>query len=298
MNNLLGKGPSEMKGFLIYLYSMKQNLNEQVGRIKSMMGLIMEQNIKRVTIQGKQPVNGTDWDLVHGILGSNRIDDDLEKRVGDELKSGNYRVTKVYVSSKQVGNEIITDGAVDLTPINGNELPHKIFTTRGSIGSDYENRHDTQVNGIEGRLQSYYKGNVTTFGPYTVTVDGTNIKYKQSFFAVEGQPSQGQQNTQQTPISVSGNDMEKFRNDVKLKTNGVTIDENTVKFNYVNNTFSVTASPGQTKIINMTLVYDPSPETLQKRIDEKIKSLYPNLTEKDEWKGKSGNFSFAFLVIK
>lgn len=281
---------------------MKKNLNEQVSRIKSMMGLIMEQGVKIVSIQGRQPVSGTDWDLVHGILGSNRIDDDLEKRVGDELKNGNYRVTKVYVSSKQSGNEIITDGSVDLTPINGNELPHKIFTTRGSIGGDYENRHDTQVNGLEGRLQSYYKGKVTTFGPYTVTVNGSNVKYKQSFFAVEGQPLQGQQtnrqNTQQTPISVSDSDMEKFRNDVKLKTTGVTIDENTVKFNYVNNTFSVTASPGQTKIINMTLVYDPSPEILQKRIDEKIKPLYPNLTEKDEWKGKSGNYSFAFLILK
>jgi hypothetical protein len=32
-----------MKGFLLYLYMMKQNLNEQVSRIKSMMGLIMEE---------------------------------------------------------------------------------------------------------------------------------------------------------------------------------------------------------------------------------------------------------------
>jgi hypothetical protein len=281
---------------------MKKNLNEQVDRIKSMMGLIMEQNIKRVSIQGKQPVSGTDWDLVHGILGSNRISDDLEQRVGDELKNGNYRVTKVYVSSKKVGNEIITDGAVDLTPTGGNSLPHKIFTTRGSIGDDYESRHDTQVNGLEGRLQAYYKGNVTMFGPYTITVDGTNVKYKQSFFAVEGQASQGQQtnqqNTQQTPISVSNSDMEKFRNDVKLKTSGVTIDENSVNFKFVNNTFNVTASPGQTKIINMTLVYDPSPETLQQRINDKIKPLYPNLIEKDEWKGKLGNYSFAFLVLK
>ena len=68
---------------------------EEKNSIRNMYGLINEQSVK---IQGKQPAQGTDWDLVHGILGSKRLDDDLEYRVGEELKKGNYRVTKVGVT--------------------------------------------------------------------------------------------------------------------------------------------------------------------------------------------------------
>jgi len=81
------------------------NLNENIQRIKQMMGLLVEQAGKNtVTIQGKQPVGNTDWDLVHGILGSKRLSEDLERKVGTELKNGNYRVTNVTVTSKKVGN--------------------------------------------------------------------------------------------------------------------------------------------------------------------------------------------------
>jgi hypothetical protein len=165
---------------------------EEKNSIRNMYGLINEQSVK---IQGKQPAQGTDWDLVHGILGSKRLDDDLEYRVGEELKKGNYRVTKVGVTSKKVGNEIITDASVDLVP--DNNKPHKIFTTRGSIGGDYVSRHDQQVNGLSDRLKTYYKGEVTVFGPYDIPVQGTNVKYKQTFFAVEGQPQSVQNQNNQ-----------------------------------------------------------------------------------------------------
>jgi len=161
------------------------SLQENIHRIKEVMGLILEQSVKTVSIRGKQSTNNTDWDLVHGILGSNRLNDDLESRVGSELKNGNYRVTNVTVTSRKVGNEIITDGTVNLTPVSGNELPHSVFTTRGSIGADYESRHDGQVNGLPDRLKSFYKGDVSVFGPYMVNVEGTNVNFKQSFFAVE-----------------------------------------------------------------------------------------------------------------
>ena len=130
------------------------NLQENILRIKEVMGLLTEENVKVVSIQGKQPSINTDWDLVHGILGSKRLSIDLERKVGEELKKGNYRVTKVTVTSKKTGSEIVTDASVYLTPVSGNELPHKAFTTRGSIGANYESRHDTQVNGLPDRLKS------------------------------------------------------------------------------------------------------------------------------------------------
>jgi hypothetical protein len=265
MNNLLGKGPSEMKGFLMYLYMMKRNLNEQVGRIKSMMGLIMEQNIKRVSIQGKVKItsgkdkNGkivdtTNWDSVHGILGSKKKTDDLEKRVDDELKIDNYRVVNVSFSSKKVGSVIITNGYVDLKPVSGNELPHKVFTTRGSIGDDYENRHDIQVSGLDGRLKSTYNGNVTTFGPYTVTVAGTNVNYKQSFFAVEGQSSQGQQqsssgisiNETKPATKKSLDELYKFnRNEFKTKPGKYSLTNFNITRTGTNITYTLNATPDQ-----------------------------------------------------
>ena len=55
-----------------------------------------------VTIEGKQPYIDTDWDLVHGILGSNRLSDDLEDRVSNKLSQlsyGNYNVKHIEISS-------------------------------------------------------------------------------------------------------------------------------------------------------------------------------------------------------
>ena len=159
------------------------NIYEDINRIKEVMGLIVEQSVPPVSIIGEQPYpNGTDWDSVHGILGSRKIDDDLEKRVGDKLKSGSYRVTNVKVSSYVSGNKVITDGTVTLVSDTNN--PDIAFTTRGSINDNYEQRHDSQVNGLVDRLSAFYQGTARQFGPFIVDVKGTTKKYKQSFFAI------------------------------------------------------------------------------------------------------------------
>ena len=278
------------------------NLQENISRIKQVMGLLMEQTVVTIPIQGKQPAINTDWDLVHGILGSKRLSEDLERKVGEELKKGNYRVTKVIVTSKKTGNEIITDGSVDLTPVSGNELPHKVFTTRGSIGTDYEKRHDTQVNGLPDRLKAYYGGNVSVFGPYIINVEGTNVKFKQSFFAVESKPSQpvpqGGTTENKSTQSIQGKSLDEFRNNLKSKTAGILIDESSVEFTYSNNLFNVNYSTGESKIDGMTLAWDPSESELQFRIYTRIKQVYPNMIEKTEWKGKSGDYYFSFLILK
>lgn len=152
--------------------------------------LLNEESNENVYINGKQPYpNGTDWDLVHGIFGSNRLDDDLEERVSKKLKSGNYRVFNVEINSENKGNEIVSSGWVGLKPDSNN--PHKVFSTRGSIGGNHVERHNQQISGLDGRLSNYakgkgYKGEVDTFGPYTVSVESSNgdMSYTQSFFAV------------------------------------------------------------------------------------------------------------------
>jgi hypothetical protein len=191
------------------------NLQENILRIKEVMGLLNEQSQNQivsisdtVSYQGTQ----TDWDMVHAIFGSKRLDDDLEQRVSDELSKGNYRVINVSISSQLSGNDIITEGQVELRPVKPGENPHKRFTTRGSIGGSYEERHDQQVNGLSQRLMDAFKGKVTTFGPYTVTIkidENNSVKYKQSFFAVEDNQTPTQQS--QTTPSVSKQENSQYK---------------------------------------------------------------------------------------
>lgn len=160
--------------------------------IKGLYGLMEQSNVV-VSIRGEQPYpNNTDWDLVHGILGSKRIDDDLEKRVGDKLKEGNYRVVGVNINSYVQGNKVVTDGKVTLVPDETN--PDVAFTTRGSIGDGFDTRHDGQVNGLGDRLSQYYGGQSRQFGPFTIDIKG--VKYKQSFFAIS--KNKGTQQSNQT----------------------------------------------------------------------------------------------------
>jgi hypothetical protein len=269
---------------------------------KSIRGLygLNEQSSDIVQIKGEQPYpNGTDWDSVHGILGSKKIDDDLEKRVGDKLKSGSYRVTNVKVSSYVSGNKVITDGTVTLVSDTNN--PDIAFTTRGSILDNYEQRHDNQVNGLVDRLSAYYQGTARQFGPFIVDVKGTTEKYKQSFFAISKpnvQPKT-QQNAPETE-SIDGNSLIEFRKNLKSKTADILIDESSVKFSYSNNMFKVSYSTGETEISGMTLVFDPSETELDSRITttSEIPKLYPNLIRKEEWKGKSEGFYYEFLILK
>ena len=73
-----------------------------------------------------------------------------------------------------------------------------------------------------------------------------------------------------------------------------------MNFTYTDNVFKVSYSTGETKIDGMTLVFDDSKTNLNSRITttSKIPKLYPNLIRKEEWKGKSGNFYYEFLILK
>jgi len=264
--------------------------------ILRMYDLITEQVSKRITIQGLQPAVNTDWDLVHGILGSKRLNDDLEQRVGDELKNGNYRVTKVYVTSKKVGNQIVTDGAVDLSEVKNNQLPHKVFTTRGSIGSNYEQRHDSQVSGLEDRLKNQYKGEVTVFGPYEIDVEGTNVKYRQTFYAIESQTS-GTVSTQnqQKVFTISGTGFDDIRNKLKSQKYPQNIDVGSILFDP--KTYTVTYNQGSTPITSMSMIFDDSGQLNQRLGTPNDKNAAPNSPQSQTIFGKNKNM-FAPTNLK
>jgi hypothetical protein len=183
------------------------------NNIRKMHGLIMEQKETIISIEGKVPITSgkndkgkivdtTDWDGVHAILSSKKKEyaDNLVSRVEPYIKTGNYIVTNVKISSKKVGSEIVTNGSVSLTPVPQGKKPHTIFTTRGSLGKDYVDRYDEQVNGLEERIKSTFGSTlVETFGPFDVNIEGTKVNYKQIFYAADSNQTPQTKTNQQQP---------------------------------------------------------------------------------------------------
>jgi len=192
--------------------------------------VIKEQTSVKVSIEGDQPISGTDWDMVHGYFGSKRLDDDLEERVSKKLLNGNYRVEDVDISSQVEGNKIVSKGSVTLRSVGPNEKPHKYFTTRGSIGESHKERHDQQVDGLVNRLKGYYKTDgVEEFGPFTVKIKGTSVSYTQSFFAIEG-PSSSVNSLQPTKTTSPSKTTTKSTQNYVLTASGKNFQELNQKF--------------------------------------------------------------------
>jgi len=258
------------------------NLQENINRIKEVMGIINEQaQVETVSHIITQPYPNPNWDTVHGFS-LKASDSDLEDKVGLKLKSGNYNIDDVNISTYVEGNKIITEANVYFIPNSTN--PHKYFTTRGSIGpegSDYIDRHDKQVSGLDDRLKAYYKSNnVKTFGPFQIPINNTGYAYKQSFFAIEGTPTSTNQQTPTntsnatTPITIKANSMDELRTNLKTKTMNISIDPNTITFN--SSDFSVSFNPGNTMIKSMSIIYD-NEEQLDNRITNSILPKNPTM---------------------
>lgn len=137
---------------------------------------------------GVEDISNPDLDMVHGILGSARLSDDFSQRVSDELVRLNKEGYKTDVSNIKIktyiqGNKIITESSCDIIE-STNGVSYDIFTTRGSIGYDFEKRHDKQVDGIIERLKNSYGGEAKKIETFIISFELNNQKiyYKQSFF--------------------------------------------------------------------------------------------------------------------
>ena len=98
-------------------------------------------------------------------------------------------------------------------------------------------------------------------------------------------------------IEVTG--INSFQEEVKAKTSGgISIDVSSVVFSRTNSTFKVSYSTGETKIAGMTLMIDETSKTnLNDRIKNNILLRYPNLIQKDKWKGEVGKWYYEFLIL-
>ena len=270
-------------------------LQEDIHRIKSMMGLLTEQTrvLERVLGPvGKQPISNPDLDLVHGILGSKRIQDDFSERVTQSLKDWNDKGYKTDVSNIRIktyiqGNNIITESSCDIVEsMDGNS--YNEFTTRGSIGDDFDTRHDGQVDGLVGRLKQFYGGNAKQVGgPFVITFkfNGTNVSYKQSFFVAS------KDNEEEIKTTIRGNDINDLRVKLKEQTQNISIDPSSINVDM--DEYKISYNSGDTKIQIMSLIFDDKGQLSDRLV--MIKSKNPTMKIIEQ--GKDNNIDWVVVII-
>ena len=271
------------------------NLNEDIHRIKQMMGLITEQTkvLGRVFGPvGKQPISNPDLDLVHGILGSKRIQDDFSERVTQSLKEWNDKGYKTDVSNIKIktyvqGGEIITESSCDIVEsTDGNS--YNEFTTRGSIGDNFDTRHDGQIDGLIDRLEQYYGGNAKQVGQSFVisfNLNGTNISYKQSFFVVSSDKEE------KTKTTVQGKDLNDLRTKLKEQTQNISIDPNSITIDM--DIYKISFNSGTKKIQTISLIFDDKGQMSERLV--MIKSKNPTMKIIEQ--GKDSNIDWVVVII-
>ena len=271
------------------------NLNENIHRIKQMMGLLTEQTkvLGRVLGPvGKQPISNPDLDLVHGILGSKRIQDDFSERVTQSLKDWNDKGYKTDVSNIKIkthiqGNEIITESSCDIVEsTDGNS--YNEFTTRGSIGDDFDTRHDNQVDGLVDRLKQFYGGNAKQVGePFVISFNfnGSNVSYKQSFFVAS------KDNEEELKTTIQGNDINDLRTKLKEQTQNISIDPNSITINM--DEYKISFNSGNKQIQIMSLIFDDKGQMSDRLV--MIKSKNPTMKIIEQ--GKDSNIDWVVVII-
>lgn len=272
------------------------NLQEDICRIKSMMGLLTEQTrvLGRVLGPvGKQPISNPDLDLVHGILGSKRIQDDFSERVTQSLKDWNDKGFKTDVSNIKIktyiqDNNIITESSCDIVEsMDGNS--YNEFTTRGSIGDDFDTRHDGQVGGLVDRLKQVYGGNAKQVGkPFVISFkfNGTNISYKQSFFVMNDNKGVESKTT-----TIRGNDINDLRVKLKEQTQNISIDPSSVNVDM--GEYKISYNSGDKKIQIMSLIFDDQGQLSDRLVMIKSKNPTMEIIKR----GNLNNIDWVVVII-
>ena len=252
--------------------------------------------LAKVNFESYQPILNPDLDLVHGALGSNRLQDDFEQRVGDELlnqmgKGNTPDVSNIQVKTYVQGDKIITKVSCDIIQ-SKDGIAYTHFTTRGSIGYKYDERHDIQINGLVGRLEKAYGGTAKQVGtPIDISFDlnGKTITYRQSFFVASDTKANvtNNQNIQQ----IIGTDISDLRNKLNSETKNISIDVNSIVIDIDN--YKITYKTGDVKIYKISLLFDDSGDLDNRLIS--IKSQNP--TFKEIKRGKIGNLDWVISII-
>jgi predicted chitinase len=146
----------------------------------------------KITFNLSQPLDQVDWDLAHGVS-SKRIPDDFIKECEEVSKKEKIKITNFSMNITYNPSTNNIDSKFEATWVSpqGNEKPDTIFTSRGSIGNDYQNRFKKQVilpnedgkNLQERLIDTYPNTNFKDwlFQNQEITYPGGSIFYSQIF---------------------------------------------------------------------------------------------------------------------
>ena len=271
------------------------NLQEQISRIQSMMGLITEENLTLPYVV-KGSYTGNDCDSLHGFqLKRNNADmNGIVKTALDKFKNQGVWVSdvKVNVNGMTVSWEVTIDKSSDGEFWNG-------FTSRGAgCNSDIQTRWNSESvgNGKQSIISKIIESNICNNVNSIQMVEKaefTNLgdnSFIQGFYRYKcGDTTQSTSPSQKYVIT--GTDFNDLRNKLSNETKNISIDSSSVSIDI--NNYTVRFSSGNDKISVMSFIFDDS-GNLKSRL-ENIKSKNPTLKEVKS--GKVNNVEWLLSVI-
>ena len=283
-----------------------KNLNEQVGRIKSMMGLIMEQSAQPQCNNAGCSGTYSGPEFQNGIDVAHKYSNIMANAVGMKLKqlydSGTYvkvdldniKMSATSVNNGENSNPTVVKITIPFVKVSDKCDAYTSFDHVGGWGHTPElGRRKSELSSalIPGETFDISQEKNTNLRSPNFP-DGSLNEYWIQWKEKTRQSDCAGLSTKQ--VTITGNSVNNLRDNLKTKTSGATIDLNTVKINI--NSLNVTYNTGNTKIQNMSLIFDDQGQ-LENRLPS-IRKNNPTMIEKPEWKGKVGNLDWIFVVIK
>jgi len=289
-----------------------KNLTEQVNRMKSMMGILIEQsgsinipnnvfntiksieskysymdngNIKGRSFNGNEIISDF-TSYVNNTIGANdwsKISDKLKAQIyafafqSDSGKGG--MKFKWIAGLANAINQSINRGDIVGKPLNDPNVQNAIKVIKtacenGSINTIY-NKYLTIID------QQYksmdYNDNYAHIWKYRPTaIDRIMSGEDLNTVLNDWQKSFNQtpQLTNETLVEITGNDLNDLRTKLKNETKSVSVNLDSIKVDMNRN--SVSYNPGNTKIQSMSLIFDPNKDTLNTRFNS-IKEKNPTI---------------------
>jgi len=273
--------------------------------IRKMYGLIKEQSLT-LPVTVTDSYTATNCDELHAFQGTGgKVIGNMNVTVGNKLQeiynSGvNPKVTnvKVEVNGMTVTWTVTIDKSNDGKAWVG-------FTSRGAgCNQDVKNRAVSASVGND--IQTAKSKIESTYGEQDIEIEivndyfynGGNNSFRQVFYRYtkpKNNPPVGgqQQNQNNNTITIKGSDISDLRNKLKTETLGKSINPESIKIDILSKT--VTFSQGETKIQNMSLIFDPNQDTLNTRM-QSIKDKNPTLEVIDS--GGDNNLYWNLVIIK
>jgi hypothetical protein len=285
------------------------NLQENISRIKDMMGLISEQTIKLPHVISDS-FNSTDADSAHKLT---KMEADIDKVLPQIYSQGiNPKMYNVSMSITNNKGYFTTTYSITIAESDDGKA-WTGFASRGSISNDYESRADGQISGSENqdgkslaqKLKSIGALEIIPINPSPI-VD-RKVPFKQYFFQFTKQkypslpsnknkvPStQTNQNitTTSQKLVVKGKDLNELREKLKQQTQNISIDTDSITVDMKNYTVSFDKGNEQVKVVS--LIFDD-----QGQLDSRLHTIrQKNPTMELMESGKIGNIDWVILVIR